>query len=70
MYLLTQNEMAIFDFDKYGFISCNEDCEVYIGGATDKGFLIGKYGTVERAKEVVADIYINLGMGRYEMPVV
>lgn len=70
MYILTQNEMAVFDFDKYGFISSNSDGEVYIGGASDTGFLIGQYKTVERAKEVIMDIYINIGMGRYEMPLV
>lgn len=62
--------MAVFDVDHYGFISTNSVGEVFIGGSSDAGFLIGKYKNEERAKEVVADIYANLDMSRYDMPVV
>lgn len=70
MYLMTQNEQSIFDIDRIAFISCNTDGEVFIGGnGSEVGFVVGKYATLERAKEVVMDIFINLENTRYEMPV-
>ena len=70
MYVLTQDEKAIFDFNMYGFISANEDGEIYMGGATDMGFLLGKYSSLERAKDIVADMFASLDMSRYVMPVI
>lgn len=62
--------MTIFDFDKYGYISASQEGEIFIGGATEQGFSLGKYKNLERAKEIVADIYVNLEMSRYDMPVI
>lgn len=71
MYLLTQDEQAIFDFDRCGFVACNDKGEVFIGGnAGSTGYVVGTYPTKERAKEVVSDIFVNLEMSRYEMPMV
>lgn len=69
MYIRTQDEQAIFDFDKYGFISANQNGEVCMGGG-ETAYFLGKYATQERAKEVVEDIYANLEMSRYDMPIV
>lgn len=68
MYIRTQDEMAIFDFDRYGFISANEEGEVFMGYESESGFALGKYENRERAKAVVQDIYANLEMSRYDMP--
>lgn len=62
--------MTVFDFDKYGYISTNPQGELILGGVSENGFLIGKYENEERAKEVLADIYANLDMSRYDMPII
>ena len=71
MYLLTQDESAIYDFDKYGFIATDAEGCVLMGGGSEVAYILGKYSSQERAKEVVSDIYaVGLEVSRYEMPVV
>ena len=71
MYIRTQDEKTVFNFSYFVYISCNELGEVFIGIEGGKGLLLGKYKTVERAKEVLEDIYINLDISsRYDMPIV
>ena len=71
MYLRTQDESAIYDFDKYGYIASDKDGTVLMGGASETAFILGKYANQTRANEVIGDIYVTgLEMDRYDMPVV
>lgn len=71
MLILTQNNDAIFDLDKFSCIF-TEDAKVYaISYAGESTFLLGTYETEARALEVVAEIFTLIGsQDKYELPII
>ena len=69
MIILSQNEDAIFDFDKAHNVYAQEGT-VYISSYTgEEGFPLGTYKNNNVAKSVVADIFVMYGStDKYEMP--
>ena len=71
MLILTQDNSAIYDFDtSLGIFANEEDKSVYLlAYGNQTAYKIGEYTTFERAKEVVADIFMKYDYeDKYEMP--
>lgn len=75
MLLMYQNEAGFVDFDKLLGIETDENEEghglVVAYGYDGVSFPVGEYKTLDRAKEIVKEIYAIEGcMSRYELPIV
>lgn len=72
MIIRTQNSLALFDLDKALSISATETGEVVlISYAGEVAYCLGEYGTQERAKEVLEEIFAFIGVqDKYDMPVI
>ena len=73
MHILNQDETAIYDLEKMACVYVHlESRTVYVMMyATDIAFPLGTYKTIERAKEVVKEIFCMNGMTeKYDMPIV
>lgn len=71
MIILAQNDEAMYDTEKSVGI-CAKDTTVYMLSYTGElAYILGNYNSGERAKEVVADIFVHEGcQDKYEMPVI
>ena len=72
MIIRTQDENAIYDFEKMSGVYTNEDGNVYALGYTGElAFPLGTYATQERAREIIGDIYALVdSQSRFDMPIV
>lgn len=76
MLILYQNEAGFVDFDKLLGIEAEEVEEsghglVIAYGYDNASIPVGEYKTLDRAKEIVKEIYAIEGcMSRYELPIV
>lgn len=71
MLVITQNNDAIFDLEKFSCIFADEGNVLAISYAGESTFKLGTYDTHERAVEVVAEIFTLFGsQDKMEMPVV
>ena len=70
MYILTQDSEAIYEITGYEYIAVTEDGKVVLGNI-QYTYALGQYKSLERAKEVVAEIFVMIGsVSKYEMPVI
>lgn len=70
MFILTQDSMAIFEITRFDYIAVTEEGRVVAGDAQINYFL-GEYESIDRAKEVVEEIFSMIGsVQKYDMPVI
>lgn len=70
MFILTQDSMAIFEITRFDYIAVTEEGRVVAGDAQINYFL-GEYKSIDRAKEVVEEIFSMIGsVQKYDMPVI
>ena len=70
VYLRTQNEEIVIDMTRCTSVVA-ENGDVYANVENGTSFLLGKYKSQERAKDVIGEIYAILDVtSRYDMPIV
>lgn len=75
MLILTQNEEAFFDTERFlGIIAEKTDDghgAVFIDGYDGATFCLGEYKDLDRAREIVKEIFSIVDcMSRYSMPII
>lgn len=71
MIILSQDNTGIYDFDNFSCIYTKENIVYVTTYSGELAFILGEYKNEERAKEVVADIFVMMGSSdKYEMPYV
>lgn len=76
MIIRTQDETAIYDFDKLVSVYAHEEedgtCKIYVLSYSGEiAYPLGEYKRVERGKEIVAEIFALCdAQHRYDMPIV
>ena len=68
MYIMTQDETGIYDTEQFwGIVS--EHCQVK-GLLEGAEIVLGTYKTQDRANEMLMDIFIQMDIARYQMPII